>query len=111
MIDKKAEKGILFARRKSMQNALERASSIEEIFRLSVALLYQKVKNLAACGNEIESSILEALVRDKKISEEICALFLKCSHSIKHKSVAPEDLLQQIKACGLCKDITKHNIK
>jgi len=110
MIDKKAEKGILFARRKNMQNALEKTSSIQEIFRLSVALLYQKVKTLAACGNEIESSILQALVRDKKISEEISALFLECSQLIKHKSAAPEDFVEHIKACGLCKDIANHNV-
>jgi len=136
LLDKKAEKKLMFSRRKELSTQLQGATSAEKIYDLSIMLLYQQLRsmivrvdscndsNSRSYNNEEERCIIKVILRHlfdngnekKKIPLQVkehfdqasSLLFQGCSNEVKGNIDLPENLVQKLKDCGLSKDISSH---
>ncbi len=106
-LDKKAEKQLLFARKKELKAQLQDSESERDILELSIMLLFQQLKNLAVCGDKITSTtMVEVLVSDKKLPDHVADQLKQAVLFHQRKEEVPRDILSFVKECGLSKDVT-----
>jgi len=109
-IDKKSEKQFLFNRRQRLTHLLEGASDAETVLELTIMLLYQLVKNVVVCGSLLCRPILQLLVKERKISEDVAMALCGLSESLERGEDIDQGQIERVRACGLSRDITKHQI-
>jgi hypothetical protein len=74
-LEKKIEKSILLDRKKKLLTQLEQSTSSRDILELSTMLLGHQIRSYTLCGNELISSALDVILKDKKVPESLCLLF------------------------------------
>jgi len=116
-LDKKAEKSLLFARKQKLTTLLSQTTSnnakddaVGEILDLTIMILYQQVKQLVVYGSLLRTSILHALVNERKIPKAVGLCLKRLDEDIKNKTSSDENLVLLIKDCALSRDISKHDI-
>jgi hypothetical protein len=100
-LDKKAEKRYLNARRQRLMSCLEAASDASNALDLTIMLLYQLVKNFVVAGNLLRGSVLQLLVRERKVSEETAKELLAFAAKLDEGKLIDKLQIDQIK--GLAK--------
>lgn len=109
-LDKKSEKQFLFSRRQALTVALEAATDPVEVLELSIMLLFQQVRNAVVSGRLLTGPILSLLTKERKMTESASSLLYKLSDSISLGEEPSISLVQAVKACGLSRDISKHEV-
>jgi hypothetical protein len=82
------------------------------ILEYTIMILFQQIRNLIVSGSLLRGPILKALVEDRKIPFPVGMILMKLNDTInsEHKYVNTIGLLLNlVKGCGLCRDITKYD--
>ena len=106
-INKKAEKKIMFERRKQLTTLLEASSDPVEILQYTIILLYQQIKSIAVAGDELFGVVLDMLCNEKKINGVVKQTLFEMRDQVVQQK-ADDELMNAVKACGLSRDITSH---
>ncbi|CAJ1960044.1 unnamed protein product [Cylindrotheca closterium] len=109
-LDKKAEKQLLFRRKVALMTMLEETTDPAKVLNLTIMLLFQQVKHMVVYGKYLRGSILNALVKERKISESVGDVLQGLNDRIEKGLSISEGYLNAAKGCALCKDIGKHEI-
>ena len=113
-IDKKSEKQFLFTRRQALLRLLESNDDAKRVLDLTIVLLFQQVKNVVAFGSTLhDSNLLKLLASERKISEEVAAALFALTEAVKEDQDGANidaSLVETVRACGLSKDIAKHQL-
>jgi hypothetical protein len=109
-MDKKSEKQLLFGRRQAMTERLQNTSDPDRILELVIMMLFQQVKQVVVSGSLLRGPILEMLVEERKITPPVASALKGLNEQIKGGGVVNYDLVAAIKSCGLCRDISKHDM-
>ena len=109
-LDKKSEKQFLFRRRQSLTQTLQVTSDPETVFDLTIMILFQQVKQVTVSGSLLRGPILEMLLQERKISAPVAAVLKTMKQKIQQGEPIDENLFVAVKDCGLCRDISKHEI-
>lgn len=99
VLDKKAEKKILTARRQGLIDRLEQSSQRDEILSASVILIYQQAKNLLILGKTMTSLVMNIFEQEKKIPKRVTEVLL----DLKRENDSPE-MLHLAKKFGTAKN-------
>lgn len=112
--DKKSEKQFLFARRQHLLRILEETPVDDAcvVLDLTIALLFQQVKNVVAFGTTLlHLDLLQLLTLERKISQEVAEVLMNLATSIQGEVAIDNALVATVKACGMSRDISKHQIE
>lgn len=104
-INKKAEKKILFERRKQLTALLEASSDPIEILQYTIILLYQQIKSIAVAGDELLGAVLDMLCNEKKINDAVKQTLFEMRDQVVQQK-ADDELMNAVRAYGLSRDIT-----
>lgn len=112
-LDKKAEKGLLFARKQQLNSLLASTDVVEEpidVLEYTIMILFQQVRSLVVTGSLLRGPILEALSRERKMPASVVTALKLLNDMIEDddKSVDME-LVSLVKECGLVRDVGKHD--
>ena len=109
LLDKKNKKKLMFSRQKQLTSQLQEATDAKDILELALILLMQQTHGIAVFGNEINGVILEQLLNQNEIPSEVSNIFTEVSTLLQNNESISEDLLDKLRSCGLCKDITSYD--
>ena len=102
---------MLFARRQKLTQLLQREEDPGAVLDLTIMILYQQVKHVVVTGSLLRGPILSMLLEERKISDPVSdvlrALAEVCSLE---ENEVDESLVATVKECGLCGDISKHQL-
>ena len=74
-------------------------------------ILFQQVKQLVVLGSLLRGPILAMLLEErKKISEPVATALRSLGEALEKGSTVDDSLIAAVKECGLCKDISKHQV-
>jgi hypothetical protein len=73
-------------------------------------ILFQQVKQVLVAGSLLRGPILKMLIQERKIPEPVSAALKALSEEIDQDKSTNEDLVTVVKECGLCREISKHEI-
>ena len=107
-INKKAEKKIMFERRKQLTALLEASSDPIEILQYTIILLYQQIKSIAVAGDELLGAVLDTLCCEKKINDAMKQTLFEMRDQVVQQGQVDDELMNAVRACGLSRDITSH---
>lgn len=118
--DKKSEKQFLFARRQQLLRLLESEHDPAAVIDWTIMLLFQQVKNVVAwwgSADHLRVKLLKRLTQERKISQEVADLLTKLATAVEQSDEGnnkndeiDKDMVEAVRACGLCRDISKHQI-
>jgi len=108
ILDKKGEKQVMFARKKSLKHALQLACEGKDVVNLSILLIFQQVKHLAIYNSDYTNDILDMLSTEKRISHDIFLKLKELQDSLQQTKEVPDGLIEKVRTFGLSKDISKH---
>lgn len=104
----------MFARRQALLQLLESSGGATRVLGLTIVLLFQQVKNVVAFGSTLhDSTLLKLLTAERKISEEVAAALTALTEAVKQDQDGgsiDSSLVETVRACGLSKDIAKHQL-
>jgi hypothetical protein len=112
-LDKKSEKLFLFKRRQALTELLKKAIDPTVILELTIAILFQQVKQIVVSGNLLRSEIMKMLFEERKISKAVQNTLQNLNTAIQvgiSINQTNENLVKKVKECGLCRDISKHEV-
>jgi hypothetical protein len=110
-LDKKAEKNLLFSRKQQLNHLLTNTDVTTnpiDVLEYTIMILFQQVRNLIVFGSLLRGPVLEALVRERKISSSIGTALQILNEAIDNNTV-DDELVQLVKNCGLVRDINKYD--
>lgn len=110
-LDKKSEKSTLFTRRQALAHLLERAENPKDVLELTIMILFQQVKNIVVCGDQLSGAILDLLRKEKKIPEDVGNALSNLAEGIAKSDLVEAELVKVVRECGLSRDISKHSIR
>ncbi|CAB9514994.1 expressed unknown protein [Seminavis robusta] len=111
-LDKKSEKQLLFARRQHLMRLLEETDDASGVLDLTMMLLFQQVKSVVSLGvSRHRSDLLALLISERKINDQVAELLQKLLTALDGSTTADSALIGAVKGCGLCRDISKHEIE
>lgn len=110
-LDKKSEKQFLFARRQRLMHLLEASADAGDVLDFAVMLLFQQIKSVVVSGDFIRRDILEMLVSERKIGEDVGRALSQLADSLAGSGPIDEALIENVRACGIAKDISKHVVR
>ena len=104
----------MFTRRQALLRLLESNDDAKRVLDLTIVLLFQQVKNVVAFGSTLhDSNLLKLLASERKISEEVAAALFALTEAVKEDQDGANidaSLVETVRACGLSKDIAKHQL-
>ena len=108
-LDKKSEKSFLQNRMIRLRSRLQDAKNPKQILELTIMILYQAIRNVYVAGSLLLGPILEMLSSERKINATVGNLLTELASQINNgqKEVDPS-LVETVRGCGMCKDISKH---
>ena len=94
---------------------LESNGDAATILDLTILLLFQQVKNLIAFGSSLhDPDLLKLLTSERKISNEVAQALTTLAEALAVVDGGEEGidtaLMETVRSCGLCRDITKHQV-
>jgi hypothetical protein len=110
-LEKKIEKSILLDRKKKLLTQLEQSTSSRDILELSTMLLGHQIRSYTLCGNELISSALDVILKDKKVPESLCLLFKDVVLLVQKDDSctdATNATIQKLKTCAMSKNILQY---
>jgi hypothetical protein len=105
-INKKAEKKVMFERRKQITALLEASSDPTKVLEYTVILLYQQIKSIAVGGDELLGTVLDMLCNEKKVNDVVKQSLLEMRDQVLAQQETDDDLLKSVKTYGLSRDVT-----
>ena len=112
--DKKSEKHYLAQRRQRLTELLQAAADPRDVLEYAIMLIYQNIKNQAVSGALLTGPILQKMVQERKVSEEVGQALTTLAESLNGEGVSVHridiNLVEQVRKCGLAKDIAKHTL-
>ena len=82
------------------------------VLDLTITLLFQQVKNVVSLGGTwLHLDLLQLLTSERKISQEVAEVLMNLATSIQGEVAIDNGLVATVKACGMSRDISKHQIK
>ena len=111
-IDKKSEKAFLSSRKQGLVDRLERQTDAmgAEILELTAVTLLQQVRNITCAGDNAREVATKLLKNERKMTDDAKTLLDKCAAMVDGEST-DSDMLEKVKACGLCSNIAKHKVQ
>lgn len=107
-LDKKSEKQLMFHRRRALKEKLEESNDAMDILQFTMHILIQQVKSLAAIGSSKELFDILREKLPKLVEQQIADLATAVDKDTSDTDYT--DLMKAVKECGLCKDISKHEL-
>ena len=107
-LDKKIEKSILLDRKKKLLTQLDQSTSARDILELSTMLLGNQVRSYALCGNKLISSVLDIILKDKKVPDNLRQLMKDVAALVQTGSLlsdAAHAKVQRLKECAMSKNM------
>ncbi|VEU37310.1 unnamed protein product [Pseudo-nitzschia multistriata] len=112
-LDKKAEKALLFSRKRTLTDKLANADADADpagVLEGTVAILFQQARNLVASGSLLRGPILEALCGERKIPSPVAFALRRLKGAIDDPGAQIDDeLVAFVKEFGLTRDIHKYD--
>jgi hypothetical protein len=91
-----------------------RSSDAIYVLDLTMILLFQQVKNLVvsfAAASNVRHDLLRLLTSERKISDNIAEALKRLAESLEAGVKVDTALVDTAKACGMCRDISKHHVE
>ena len=112
-LDKKAEKSLLFSRKRQLNDLLASTDVVTDpigVLEYTIMIIFQQVRSLIVSGSMLRGPIIEALSKERKIPSSVAAALKLLNEIIKDDDKAVnEALVSLVKECGLVRDISKHD--
>ena len=100
ILDKKAEKKLLTARRQGLIDRLENSSQQDEILHSCAILIYQQTRNLMLFGKTMTSLVMNLFDQEKKIPTKATEILAE----LKSKNDVSSELISLAKQYGMAKN-------
>jgi hypothetical protein len=110
-LDKKNEKSFLFSRKQQLLGVLSLATDPLDVLDYTIMILFQQVRQLVVSGSLLRGPILTALAQERKIAAPVARALKLLNDAVESNGnpATDEKLLDLIKECGACRDISKHD--
>ena len=110
-LDKKSEKNFLFSRKQQLTSFLSTRTDPVAVLEYTIMILFQQVRQLVVSGSLLRGPTLSALCDERKLPPSVATALKTLNYSIGNDNgqTIDEKLVNLVKECGLCRDISKHD--
>lgn len=101
VLDKKSKKQLLNDRRQLLIKMLQNETEAKAVLEFAVMHLFQHVKNLVVFGKHLHGPVLQALLREKKVTEKQAAALLSLAEAVENGDHIDPLTIERVKSLSL----------